>query len=272
MGLPGGAGSYQVTNRSLIVERETFSRICHAIVSERWKAFFRGGWPSEDGSAQALAPACFGTMASARPFPVSSHSMKALPIILAVVGIALVGCGLVGWALLRVGSVSVDTPPPAVKITPGFDGELVDRWRQRRGGFTGDEALTPLESELSQQWPNGSVVELTLGGGDYELTVVEASGSGALLTKKLYRERGSWRQDSETTLTLSPEKAAMTVRERGERTTEERPLAARTYVMSQRSSEREGPPGASPSGTEALTLRGPCVTSGEACEWELEAE
>jgi hypothetical protein len=198
--------------------------------------------------------------------------MKALPIILAVVGLALLGCGLVGWALLRLGSASVDAPPTAVTLTPGFDGELIDRWRQRRGGFTGDEAQTPPESELSQQWPNGSVVQLTVSAGDYELTVVEASGSGALLTKSLYRERGTWQQERGTTLTLSPSKATVTVREQGERTTREPPLAPRTYTMSSRTSEREGPPGASPSGTQALVLRGPCVTSGGVCEWELEAE
>lgn len=198
--------------------------------------------------------------------------MKALPIILVIVGIAVLGCGLIGWALLRAGSASMEPPPVQLTTKPGFDGELVDRWRQRRGGFTGDEALIPLDHDLSAQWPNGSVVQLTLGGGDYELTVVEASGSGTLLSKKLYRESGTWSQASQTTMTLTPTKATLVIREHGERTSRPASTSPRTYAMSSRITERGGQPGASPATTEALILEGPCVTTGGTCTWEFEAE
>lgn len=194
-----------------------------------------------------------------------------LLILMAVaVGAAVVVGALVVGALFLSGA---RVEPIATKVVeqPGFDGELSGRWRQRRGGFTGDEARLPSDAALTEKWPPGSVVELLLKpGGAYRFTSVEASGTGVLATKALVRDEGRWTADGHT-LTLTVEAGVTVKRVSADRTATSRaPAGPQRYALSSLLKESPGTPGASPAVTTGLRLRGPCLSGPGGCTFDLE--
>lgn len=197
--------------------------------------------------------------------------MKALPLILAVLGVGVVACLLVGWSLLRLGAAASAPVPTSVEVRE-FEGDLQGRWRAAQGGFTGDEVETPLDADLSAQWPNGSALELSLlDDGRYQLTVVDSTGSGPSLDRVLHREQGRW-TFADGSLSLKVESGTEVRRRHGERTSAEVQVQERTFSVKARVSEVAGPPGASPSVSEALQLGGACVIGAGQCEWVLSAD
>lgn len=213
------------------------------------------------------------TWASA-PRPIVSVNKKVPAVLLIVIAIVIVSCLVVGalaFGALTLAGATVDPIPTKVVERPGFDGELTGRWRQRQGGFTGDEALLPSDAALTEKWPVGSVVELVLeADGRYRFTAVEASGSGVLTTKSLTREEGRWERD-ELSLSLTATSGVSVKRVGGDRTSsglEASPL--RRYQLTTRVMESAGTPGASPLVTEGLRLTGPCLRGPGECSWEFE--
>lgn len=199
---------------------------------------------------------------------VDSSAMKALPIVLVVLVLGVGACLLVGWALLRVGAAATEPVPSSVELED-FDGELGGRWRAVEGGFTGDEAETPLDADLSAQWPTGSVVELSiLQDGRYQLTEVRSTGSGPSLDRILHREEGRWSLAAGV-LTLNVERGTVVRRHHGERTASPVEPRQRTFGLKARVAETAGAPGASPTTTEELQLSGDCVVGGGRCEHRL---
>lgn len=213
------------------------------------------------------------TWASA-PHPIEAVNKKVPAVMLIVIALVIGSCVVVGalaFGALRLAGATVDPIPTKVLERPGFDGELTGRWRQRAGGFTGDEALIPSDAELTEKWPAGSVVELALEpDGRYRFTTVEASGSGLLTTKTLTREEGRWERD-ELSLSLTALSGVSVKRVGGDRTSssqEASPL--RRYQLTTRVMESAGTPGASPLVTEGLRLTGPCLQAPGECTWEFE--
>ena len=192
-------------------------------------------------------------------------------IVIALVIACCVVVGALAFGALKLAGATVDAIPTKVVERPGFDGELTGRWRQRAGGFTGDEALLPSDAALTEKWPVGSVVELALEpDGRYRFTAVEASGSGVLTTKSLTREEGRWERD-ELSLSLTALSGVSVKRVGGDRTSsvsEASPL--RRYQLTTRVMESAGTPGASPLVTEGLRLTGPCLRAPGECTWEFE--
>ena len=146
---------------------------------------------------------------------------KVLVVIIVIIAFVITSClvvGALGVGALTLAGASVEPIPTKVMEQPGFDGELAGRWRQRSGGFTGDEALIPSDSPLTDPWPSGTVVELVLeADGGYRFTFVEASGSGLLTTKTLVREEGLWEHDA-LSLSLTAQSGVSVKRVAGERT------------------------------------------------------
>ncbi|MDP3503304.1 MAG: hypothetical protein Q8S33_23420 [Myxococcales bacterium] len=199
---------------------------------------------------------------------------KVPAVLLTVIAIVIVSCLVVGalaFGALRLAGATIDPIPTKVVERPGFDGELAGRWRQRQGGFTGDEALLSSDAALTEKWPVGSVVELVLGAdGRYRFTTVEASGSGALTTKSLTREEGLWERD-ELSLSLTATSGVSVKRVGGDRTSSVlEPSPLRRYQLKTRVMESAGTPGASPLVTEGLRLTGPCLRAPGECTWEFE--
>lgn len=197
--------------------------------------------------------------------------MKALPIILIVLVVGAGGCLLIGWALLRIGAEATAPIPTSVEVR-AFEGELGGRWRAVEGGFTGDEAETSLDADLSAQWPNGSVLELSIfQDGRYQLTQVTSTGTGPSLDRILHREEGR-ASLSAGVLTLNVERGTVVRRHHGERTSSPIEPRQRTFMVKTRVTEAAGPPGASPITTEQLQLSGDCVVGPGRCEQLLSSE
>ena len=206
--------------------------------------------------------------------PIVSVNKKVPAVLLIVIALVIASCLVVGalaFGALTLAGATVDPIPTKVVERPGFDGELTGRWRQRQGGFTGDEALLSSDAALTEKWPVGSVVELVLeADGRYRFTAVEASGSGVLTTKSLTREEGRWERD-ELSLSLTATSGVSVKRVGGDRTSsvlEASPL--RRYQLTTRVMESAGTPGASPLVTEGLRLTGPCLRASGECSWEFE--
>lgn len=201
--------------------------------------------------------------------------MKKVPaVLLIVIALVVVSCLVVGalaFGALTLAGATVDPIPTKVVERAGFDGELAGRWRQRSGGFTGDEALVPSDAALADKWPSGSVVELLLeADGRYRFTAVEASGSGVLTTKTLVREEGRWARD-ERSLSLTAQSGVSVKRVGGDRTSSASgPSALRRFQLTTRVMESAGAPGASPLVTEGLRLTGPCLAAPGECSWDFE--
>ncbi|MDP3232815.1 MAG: hypothetical protein Q8N26_08565 [Myxococcales bacterium] len=199
---------------------------------------------------------------------------KVPTVLLTVIAFVIVSCLVVGalaFGALRLAGATIDPIPTKVVERPGFDGELAGRWRQRQGGFTGDEALLSSDAALAEKWPVGSVVELVLeADGRYRFTTVEASGSGVLTTKSLTREEGRWERD-ELSLSLTATSGVSVKRVGGDRTSSVlEPSPLRRYQLKTRVMESAGTPGASPLVTEGLRLTGPCLRAPGECTWEFE--
>lgn len=194
--------------------------------------------------------------------------MKALPIILVMLVVVAGAFGVMAWALLR-GSAAVDAPARGATRLVDFEGELAGRWRQAHGGFTGAEAATSSDADLSAQWPSGGVVELSFPrAGRYQLTVVNSTGSGPSLDRVLHREEGRWTL-AEGALFLEVEGGVLVRRHHGARSTAPVPARRRTFQLKARLAGPAGAPGASPAVTQALQLSGDCVVGPGRCEWVL---
>jgi len=244
---------------------------CHRRKSNTSEKFERGHGAAATGS---LPPGDTSDWTGGRAAHEVRLVKKVPAVLLVVIALVVVSCLVVGalaYGALSLAGATVDPIPTKVVERPGFDGELVGRWRQRSGGFTGDEALLPHDAALGDKWPSGSVVELVLEpDGLYRFTAIEASGTGLLTTKTLVREEGRWERD-ELSLSLTAQSGVSVKRVGGERTSsalEAVPL--RRFQLTTRVMESAGTPGASPLVTEGLRLTGPCLRAPGECSWTFE--